>query len=156
MLSHCRKGRLQGPPGALTVTVCMAPHMCISDHGMACSCCNAARSYQKGQSSRWLSLLVANWQVPWHTIVVRHMLHVFLCVCGDVGREVIRLTHFQGQSQGQGPYLLLKPYTHGVPHVDCEGPCAVKWRLPCLVMRDVCAGFWCLCTDTCLNGLAGI
>jgi hypothetical protein len=46
-------------------------------------------------------------------------------VCGDVGREVIRLTHFQGQSQGQGPYLLLTPYTHGVPHVDCEGPCAV-------------------------------
>jgi serine/threonine protein kinase len=30
-----------------------------------------------------------------------------ICVCGDVGREVIRLTHFQGQSQGQGPYLLL-------------------------------------------------
>jgi hypothetical protein len=45
------------------------------------------------------------------------------CVCGDVGREVIRLT--QGQSQGQGPHLLLTPYTHGVPHVDCEGPCAV-------------------------------
>jgi hypothetical protein len=44
-------------------------------------------------------------------------------VCGDVGREVIRLTHFQGDlTQGQGPYLLLTPYTHGVPHVDCEGP----------------------------------
>jgi hypothetical protein len=49
-----------------------------------------------------------------------------MCVCGDVGREVIRLTHFQGDlTQGQGPYLLLTPYTHGVPHVDCEGPCAV-------------------------------
>jgi hypothetical protein len=30
-------------------------------------------------------------------------------VCGDVGREVIQLTHFQGQSPGQGPYLLT-PY----------------------------------------------
>jgi hypothetical protein len=50
----------------------------------------------------------------------------YYCVCGDVGREVIRLTHFQGDlTQGQGPYLLLTPYTHGVPHVDCEGPCAV-------------------------------
>jgi hypothetical protein len=49
-----------------------------------------------------------------------------MCVCGDVGREVIRLTHSQGNLiQGQGPYLLLTPYTHGVPHVDCEGPCAV-------------------------------
>jgi hypothetical protein len=49
-----------------------------------------------------------------------------LCVCGDVGREVIRLTHSQGNLiQGQGPYLLLTPYTHGVPHADCESPCAV-------------------------------
>jgi hypothetical protein len=55
-----------------------------------------------------------------------------ICVCGDVGREVIRLTHFQGQSQGQGPYLLLTPYTHGVPHVDCEGPCAVTRTNPLL------------------------
>jgi hypothetical protein len=55
-----------------------------------------------------------------------------LCVCGDVGREVIRLTHFQGQSQEQGPYLLLTPYTHGVPHVDCEGPCAVFYGLKLL------------------------
>jgi hypothetical protein len=55
-----------------------------------------------------------------------------LCVCGDVGREVIRLTHFQGQSQGQGPYLLLTLYTHGVPHVDCEGPCAVTRTNPLL------------------------
>jgi len=32
------------------------------------------------------------------------------------GREVIRLAHFQGGSaQGQAPYLLLTPYTHGVP-----------------------------------------
>jgi hypothetical protein len=54
-------------------------------------------------------------------------------VCGDVGREVIPLyTHFQGQSQGQGPYLLLTPYTHGVPHVDCEGPCAVTRTNPLL------------------------
>jgi hypothetical protein len=53
-------------------------------------------------------------------------------VGGDVGREVIRLTHFQGQSQGQGPYLLLTPYTHGVPHVDCEGPCAVTRTNPLL------------------------
>jgi hypothetical protein len=35
------------------------------------------------------------------------MTHQDYCVCGDEGREVIRLTHFQGQSQGQGPYLLL-------------------------------------------------
>jgi hypothetical protein len=49
-----------------------------------------------------------------------------MCVWGDVGREVIRLTHSQGNLiQGQGPYLLLTPYTHGVPHVDCEGSCAV-------------------------------
>jgi hypothetical protein len=34
-------------------------------------------------------------------------------VCGDVGREVIRLTHFQGDlTQGQGPYLLLTPYPY--------------------------------------------
>jgi hypothetical protein len=51
---------------------------------------------------------------------------VCVCVCGDVGREVIRLTHSQGNLiQGQRPCLLLTPYTHGVPHVDCEGPCAV-------------------------------
>jgi hypothetical protein len=56
-----------------------------------------------------------------------------LCVCGDVGREVIRLTHSQGNLiQGQGPYLLLTPYTHGVPHVDCEGPCAVTRTNPLL------------------------
>jgi hypothetical protein len=55
------------------------------------------------------------------------------CVCGDVGREVIRLTHSQGNLiQGQGPYLLLTPYTHGVPHVDCEGPCAVTRTNPLL------------------------
>jgi hypothetical protein len=54
-------------------------------------------------------------------------------VCGDVGREVIRLTHSQGNLiQGQGPYLLLTPYTHGVPHVDCEGPCAVTRTNPLL------------------------
>jgi hypothetical protein len=58
-------------------------------------------------------------------LILVHCCYHSLCVCGDVGREVIRLTHFQGQSQGQGPYLLLTPYTHGVPHVDCEGPCAV-------------------------------
>jgi hypothetical protein len=57
---------------------------------------------------------------------------VCVCVCGEVGREVIRLTHFQGQSQGQGPYLLLTPYTHGVPHVDCEGPCVVTRTKPLL------------------------
>jgi hypothetical protein len=57
---------------------------------------------------------------------------MLIYVCGDVGREVIRLTHFQGQSQGQGPYLLLTPYTHGVPHVDCEGPCAVTRTNPLL------------------------
>jgi hypothetical protein len=52
--------------------------------------------------------------------------HTTKCVCGDVGREVIRLTYSQSNLiQGQGPYLLLTPYTHGVPHVDCEGPCAV-------------------------------
>jgi hypothetical protein len=56
-----------------------------------------------------------------------------VCVCGDVGREVIRLTHSQGNLiQGQGPYLLLTPYTHGVPHVDCEGPCAVTRTNPLL------------------------
>jgi hypothetical protein len=56
-----------------------------------------------------------------------------LCVCGDVGREVIRLTHSQGNLiQGQGPYLLLTPYTHGVPHVDCEGPCDVTRTNPLL------------------------
>jgi hypothetical protein len=53
------------------------------------------------------------------------LMRVQQCVCGDVGREVIRLTHFQGDlTKGQGPYLLLTPYTHGVLHVDCEGPCA--------------------------------
>jgi hypothetical protein len=61
------------------------------------------------------------------------VLAIWHIVCGDVGREVIRLTHFQGQSQGQGPCLLLTPYTHGVPHVDCEGPCAVtrtnQWHI---------------------------
>jgi hypothetical protein len=55
------------------------------------------------------------------------------CVCGDVGREVIRLTHSQGNLiHGQGPYLLLTPYTHGVPHVDCEGPCDVTRTNPLL------------------------
>jgi hypothetical protein len=54
-------------------------------------------------------------------------------VCVDVGREVIRLTHSQGNLiQGQGPYLLLTSYTHGVPHVDCEGPCAVTRTNPLL------------------------
>jgi hypothetical protein len=48
--------------------------------------------------------------------------HVF-CVCGDGGREVIRL-QTDPENQGTGAYLLLTPYTHGVPHVDCEGPCA--------------------------------
>jgi hypothetical protein len=53
------------------------------------------------------------------------LLRMFICVCGDVGREVIRLTHFQGQSQGQGPYLLLTPYTHiymesGRPHLPTQ------------------------------------
>jgi hypothetical protein len=66
--------------------------------------------------SCWTAGFVSSW--PYN-------LYLYYCVCGDVGREVIRLTHFQGQSQGQGPYLLLTPYTHGVPHVDCEGPCAV-------------------------------
>jgi hypothetical protein len=56
-------------------------------------------------------------------------------VCGDVGREFSRHTHFQGQSQGQGPYLLLTPYTHGVPHVDCEGPCAVTRTNPLYGVR---------------------
>jgi hypothetical protein len=55
------------------------------------------------------------------------------CVCGDVGREVIRLTHSQGNLiQGQGPYLLLTPYTHGVPYMDCEGPCDVTRTNPLL------------------------
>jgi hypothetical protein len=55
------------------------------------------------------------------------------CVCDDVGREVIRLTHSQGNLiHGQGPYLLFTPYTHGVPHVDCEGPCAVTQTNPLL------------------------
>jgi hypothetical protein len=62
-------------------------------------------------------------------------------VCGDVGREVIRLTHFQGQSQGQGPYLLLTPYTHGVPHVDCEGPCAVTRTNPIMLRARLSAVF---------------
>jgi hypothetical protein len=62
-----------------------------------------------------------------------HCALLFVCVCGDVGREVIRLTHSQGNLiQGQGPYLLLTPYTHGVPHVDCEGPCAVTRTNPLL------------------------
>jgi hypothetical protein len=61
---------------------------------------------------------------------------VCICVCGDVGREVIRLTHSQGNLiQGQGPYLLLTPYTHGVLHVDCEGPCAVTRTNPLLAVR---------------------
>jgi hypothetical protein len=63
----------------------------------------------------------------------KHADAVHYCVCGDVGREVIRLTHSQGNLiQGQGPYLLLTPYTHGVPHVDCEGPCAVTRTNPLL------------------------
>jgi hypothetical protein len=45
-------------------------------------------------------------------------------VGGDVGREVIRL-HTDPEIRGTGAYLLLTPYTHGAPHVDCEGPCAV-------------------------------
>jgi hypothetical protein len=47
-----------------------------------------------------------------------------MCVCGDGGREVICL-HTDPENRGTGAYLLLTPYTHGVPHVDCEGPCAV-------------------------------
>jgi hypothetical protein len=66
---------------------------------------------------------------------VLHSASLSICVCGDVGREVIQLTHSQGNLiQGQGPYLLLTPYTHthGVPHVDCEGPCAVTRTNPLL------------------------
>jgi hypothetical protein len=37
---------------------------------------------------------------------------------------VIRL-HTDPENQGTGAYQLLTPYTHGVPHVDCEGPSAV-------------------------------
>jgi hypothetical protein len=44
-----------------------------------------------------------------------------ICVCGDGAREVIRL-HTDPKNRGTGAYLLLTPYTHGVPHVDCEGP----------------------------------
>jgi hypothetical protein len=44
------------------------------------------------------------------------------CVCGDEGGgQVIRHTLFQGQA----PYLLPARYAHGMPHVGCEGPCAV-------------------------------
>jgi hypothetical protein len=45
-------------------------------------------------------------------------------VCGDGGRVVIRLrTH--PENPCRGAYQLLAPYTHGVPHVDCEGPSVV-------------------------------
>jgi hypothetical protein len=37
---------------------------------------------------------------------------------------VIRL-HTDPENRGTGAYQLLTPYTHGVPHVDCEGPSAV-------------------------------
>jgi hypothetical protein len=58
-------------------------------------------------------------------------------VCGDVGREVIWLTHSQGNLiRGQGPYLLLTAYTHGVPHMDCEGPCAVTRTNPLLPVAE--------------------
>jgi hypothetical protein len=58
----------------------------------------------------------------WHLELQETKQQQHICVCGDVGREVIRLTHSQGNLiQGQGPYLLLTPYTHGVPHMDCEG-----------------------------------
>jgi hypothetical protein len=44
-------------------------------------------------------------------LVCFYVLAGCVCVCGDVGREVIRLTHSQGKLiQGQGPYLLLTPY----------------------------------------------
>jgi hypothetical protein len=47
-----------------------------------------------------------------------------ICMCGDGGRVVICLnTH--PENQGRGAYQLLTPCTHGVPHVDCEGPGAV-------------------------------
>jgi hypothetical protein len=37
---------------------------------------------------------------------------------------VIRL-HTDPENRGTGAYQLLTLYTHGVPHVDCEGPSAV-------------------------------
>ena len=43
---------------------------------------------------------------------------------GDGGRVVIRL-HTDPENRGTGAYQLLTPYTHGVPHVDCEGLSAV-------------------------------
>ncbi len=54
-----------------------------------------------------------------------------LYVCsGDEGRVVIRL-HTDPENRGTGAYQLLTPYTHGVPHVDCEGPSAVtRTNLP--------------------------
>mgnify|MGYP001807282360 CR=1 FL=1 len=47
-----------------------------------------------------------------------------ICMCGDGGRVVIGL-HTDPENRGTGAYQLLTLYTHGVPHVDCEGPNAV-------------------------------
>jgi hypothetical protein len=57
---------------------------------------------------------------------------------GDGGRVVIRL-HTDPENWGTGAYQLLTPYTHGVPHVDCEGPSAVTRTNPLLIflMIDV-------------------
>jgi hypothetical protein len=84
------------------------------------SLCQWVPSDAGASSSIWHACMAAAWHI------------YYLRVCGDVGREVIWLTHFQGQSQRQGPYLLT-PYTHGVPHVDCEGPCALTRTNPLLV-----------------------
>jgi hypothetical protein len=48
-------------------------------------------------------------------------------VSGDGGRVVIRL-HTDPENRGTGAYQLLIPYTHGVPHVDCDGPSICSGR----------------------------
>ena len=52
---------------------------------------------------------------------------------------VIRL-HTDPENRGTGAYQLLTPYTHGVPHVDCEGPSAVT-RTNLLLYITVCVCF---------------
>ena len=54
-------------------------------------------------------------------------------MCGDGGRVVIHL-HTDPENQGTGASQLLTPYTHGVPHVDCQAEwycCTRMWLLMC-------------------------